>query len=478
MEPLSRLRTTLTLSNSGRRNFIKFSAGTFALWLAERAFAQSKADISGAYYDWQQTMRPESPWLHDYSQTWQTGIFLCQRDGSGQVKKIYHTFEDALDVIRKIDNVSLGMPKIVILAGWQYNGHDSRYPSWGEANESLKRPQDKTALDSLRWLMTAAREYHTIVTLHINMFDAYKDSPLWSLYERSDIILKDKQGVPIEGPTYDGMQSYQISYAQEWKLGYAQKRIDDLIRMVPELKEAGVIHIDAFKSRQGTRLSDPLSSPCLGYTIEDEMAAQRKILRYWRAQGIDVTTEYATNTIDPDPFIGLQAAPNCIDMADLVEYDWLHKPANFLGLPASLYPALPCDEADDTTGDPLEVRFDQVLKTFCTKALPWYYHNNTALKENGFIVPRDYLSDIFIPALWRFRTIVAYSLYGDWDMRQWEKLPARRIWHLPPSWNQFSNVKVSAITPEGLGAPLPVPVTGGAIDLELKRGEAVAIEPA
>jgi hypothetical protein len=49
------------------------------------------------------------------------------------------------------------------------------------------------------------------------------------------------------------MQSYQISYAQEWKLGYAQKRIDALLRMLPELKEAGTIHIDAFKSIRGVR---------------------------------------------------------------------------------------------------------------------------------------------------------------------------------------------------------------------------------
>jgi hypothetical protein len=63
-----------------------------------------------------------------------------------------------LDAIRKIDNLTLGIPKIIFLVGWQFNGHDSGYPSWSVVNEHLKRPQDATALDSLKWLMVSARE--------------------------------------------------------------------------------------------------------------------------------------------------------------------------------------------------------------------------------------------------------------------------------------------------------------------------------
>ena len=57
------------------------------------------------------------------------------------------------------------------------------------------------------------------------MIDAFEDSPLWSEYLKKDIIAKDSQGVPIKGEGFNGMQSFQISYAQEWNLGYAQKRI-------------------------------------------------------------------------------------------------------------------------------------------------------------------------------------------------------------------------------------------------------------
>ena len=93
------------------------------------------------------------------------------------------------------------------------------------------------------------------VSLHINMFDAYEDSPLWKEYLEKDIIAKDSGGHPLKGEVMDApgatpridTQSYQIGYAREWELGLAQKRIDGLVAMLP-IQEAGTIHIDAFHS--------------------------------------------------------------------------------------------------------------------------------------------------------------------------------------------------------------------------------------
>jgi hypothetical protein len=50
------------------------------------------------------------------------------------------------------------MPQVLYLTGWQYNGHDSKYPAWEEVNEALKRDEDATALESLRWLISEARK--------------------------------------------------------------------------------------------------------------------------------------------------------------------------------------------------------------------------------------------------------------------------------------------------------------------------------
>jgi hypothetical protein len=40
--------------------------------------------------------------------------------------EVYLAFEQALGVIRRLDHIPLGIPKIVYLVGWQFNAHDSK----------------------------------------------------------------------------------------------------------------------------------------------------------------------------------------------------------------------------------------------------------------------------------------------------------------------------------------------------------------
>jgi hypothetical protein len=438
-----------------------------------RCFGQ---EVSGDYYDWLPTMEPERPWLHNYSQTVVMKMHLCDRDADGNVSKVYLNFSDALEVIKKLDNVTLGIPKIIYLVGWQFNGHDSKYPSWNKVNERLKRPEDKNAEQSLKWLMVEARKYHTTVSLHINMIDAYKDSPLWETYDKNNIILKDNSGEPIQGEVHGGMQSYQISYAQEWRTGFAQKRIDELLQILPELKEAGTIHIDAFHSIQPVRPameptrqdSDQLSSPYLGLTVEDEIAAQRKIIRYWRAMGLDVTTEGDTNHLKPDPFIGLVPMAWWYDPAAFTMFDWLHKPADFVGLPPRLYSGTPMHAEEEILRDPQHL--EGLAQQFCEKVVPWYYANNAEPKEVGFNwTPNEY--GVFVPALWLPATIVACGMTESGpDSKSIES------WRLPQSWGKPSSVKMMRITPEGLEQQAILRVSNNTIELPLKAGEVYAIQ--
>src|SRR5262245_36053766 len=216
----------------------------FGLLLTMSAFAQVTdwKDISGDYYNWKKTMQPERPWLHDYSQTLVMKFYMAERDANGNLAHVYMRYDDALEEIKKLDRITLGVPKIVYLVGWQFTGHDSGYPAFSVMNEALKRPADTTALESWHWLCREAKKYHTSISVHINMLDAYQNSPLWDTYLEKDIIIKDRQGIPIPGEVFGGLQSYQVDYAQEWKLGYAVKRIDDLLEMFPELKDVGTIH--------------------------------------------------------------------------------------------------------------------------------------------------------------------------------------------------------------------------------------------
>lgn len=404
---------------------------------------------SGDYYDYTKTMRPERPWLLPYHQSLVYLIMLATRGGDGGMDKLYLTFEQALDAIRKVRNLTCGIPQIIYLIGWHHEGHDSKYPDWGEVNPHLKRPQDATALDSLRWLIREARRYNATVSLHLNMFDAYQDSPLWDEYVARDIIAKDREGKVIPGKAWGGMTSCQISYTQEWKLGLAQKRIDDLIAMVPELVKGKTIHIDAFLGARPLARQEPIS-PYLGYTKEQEVATQRKIYRYWRDRGIDVTSEWVNGFRD-DRFVGLQP------------WTW-HGGEAVADLPDELYCTNVMEKARELWGDPKDERHADYPAEFFLKVLPWYYKNNPA----GTADPRSMIdgTDICMPALWcEEKTIIAYSKEGY----------ASKTWQLPPDWRGAAKATIARLAFEGTEPRGEVPVADGTVTLRAGKDEALKI---
>lgn len=266
-----------------------------------------------APFEWHITPR------HDYSQSYITKLFMSQsmfegdymgvykmRDNGKQ--EVYATCEDAMDIIRGMDAITIGLPKIVYLVGWQYNGHDSKYPAFFEGDEALKRPQDTNALESLRWLMEGAKEFHTAVSLHVNMFDCYTDSPLYDEYLKADVLAKSKDGELLHGDW-----GYKISYTAEWEKGLTQKRLDSLCAILP-IADAGTLHIDAFHNTLPTpyvnsdgeiaiELVAPIS-PWHGYDEARDVQTQQNIVKHLDAKGIDVTIEgvgegeYASKAFD------------------------------------------------------------------------------------------------------------------------------------------------------------------------------------
>ncbi|MCF0168259.1 MAG: hypothetical protein HUJ93_06445, partial [Bacteroidales bacterium] len=251
-------------------------------------------------FEWKVTPR------YDYSKMFTTKIFLCQAEYDGDFlgkckihdngrQTVYLTFNQAYELIKGIDQITLGIPKIAYLVGWQYNGHDSKYPAFFEGNEALKRPEDEDALQSVRWLMEAAKEYNTTVSLHINMFDAFDDSPLFEKYRDAGVLAKKKDGTLMNSEW-----GYKVCYPAEWEKGLAQERIDKLCSLLP-IAEAGTIHVDAFHqtapvpfiNKEGKYQVGFISpvSPGHNYTAEQDMEARANIVKYFDSKGIDVTTE-------------------------------------------------------------------------------------------------------------------------------------------------------------------------------------------
>ncbi len=440
----------------------------------------------GDYYDYSKTGAPERPYLIDYPKTMTMKMYLAQPDGKGG-STVFMTFAQALENLKIVDKLTRGMPKIAYLVGWQYLGHDDKYPAWHEVNAALKRPEDATPLDSYLWLAHEASKCHTIISVHINMTDAYPNSPLWQQYTNADLFARNADGSRWRIGGTEEYPVYQVCYEREWASGMAQKRIDYIIDML-KLRDARTVHLDAFF---------PRFSEYHGITQDMETRAMRKIYRYWRDKGVDVTSEQQAR-MRPDPFIGLQPMAWWFDLT-------LEQQA---AIPASLacggLPYTPNTETggflfgqqmhgEDLFGTYGVTPFvPSFQKQFCTTSLPSYYQNlrklerydaanqathysgglalcarDMTMKENGRLL-REH-NDVFIPVGWaKLPEIIAFSETGY----------AARPWELPPDWAAVKTVSVSTVTEQGLVLKdRRLPVVHGKITLSLNPMEEALVCP-
>jgi glycosyl hydrolase family 101 (putative endo-alpha-N-acetylgalactosaminidase) len=436
---------------------------------------------------------PVIQWKNDYSKTLTMKIFLASISFQGKYKRrddgdqeIFLNFEQALEVIKKIDHLTCEMPKIIYLVGWQFSGHDSKYPSWDEVNKKLKRKEDKNALESLRWLINEGKKYHTKVSLHINMFDAYDDSPLWTEYVEKDIIAKNLEGNLIEGEC-----GWPISYAQEFKTGMAQKRIDRLVQMIPEIKSSGTIHIDAFHSWPPLSPKGPIS-PFLGFTLEEETEAQRQIFLYWAKHNIDVTSE-GSGFLRITSFEGYQP----------MAWWYTESIKNYMKWPANYY----CGGKDGNPiraklfgrsmhGEPIIQKDPQnlsgFLEEFCLNVIPWQFLNqferqkytnllvfiqvqysdnikSSILGKSHRISQRGKLlknsNDLCIPIHWELHSMIAYSKKGY----------PKKKWPIPSEWDKIKTFQMYEITINGLVFITDIPIQEKGIELSLKPKQAILL---
>jgi len=450
-----------------------------------------------------------APFYRDYHQTLVLKLFLgmegvpverVEKDPLFQKPHdVLCTFEEALEVIRKADNLTREMPKIVYLVGWQKGGHDHGYPSWDEVNPRLKRARDATALESLRWLIREARRFNTTVSLHLNMVDAYRQSPLWDEYVANDCFAKDENGqLLVAGIQMKGEGMYNVVYPREWAAGLAQRRIDRLIQMIPELKAGHTIHVDVFIAQRenGKPISPWHAKPENGGLTPDKyVETQRKIFHYWRDRGFDVTGEGIFWAHPPgEGFTGLQAMSW-----------WYPGDTGYqMRIPECLMARGRTDRGSDGDfrfgssmhGEEIWQRDKDTmpgfLGMFCRTTLPWSYlsrlervtfeketlaysdgvvarveDGKKMIRRGDFVLRED--DNLFVPAPWRKREIIAYSRLGY----------TGRTWLLPDAWRRVKGVDLYRITLGGRSLlQRCVPVIQSRLSLSLAPEEAISLVPA
>lgn len=450
-------------------------------------------EVSGEVYDYTKTMAPERPYMHEYDKTMTMKLFMARPDGMGGTV-VGNTFADALDVIKGVDNLTRGVPKIIYLVGWQYEGHDCKYPSFSQFNEALKRPQDKSARDSYLWLQKEAKKYNTTVSVHVTLHDAEEDSPLFDEYVEKDLICKTAKGELSRYAVFNGVQCYHINVVNEWNSGMLQKRFDELTENC-NLTDAKTFHCDAFLARL---------SPGHGHDKLAMETAMRKFVRYMRDKDIDVTVEFLHNGSDRiDQMYGLIPM---VWWMDLTSDERAKLPASLIaggrdGIfggriydePAFLFGDGYTLEDDFNFNDNYPDRdrhaaFERTKHGIATRTIPYMFYNrhkvlaydrdaktvdfedgiktdwhNRKVTQNGRLL-RDG-DDTFYPLAWKEREIMAYSKDG-YKGKKWE---------LPENWKGVKKVKAATITTGGLTNEQILPVKKGKVTLSLKPNEMISI---
>jgi len=468
---------------------------------------------------------PSYPWNREWSQHYIYQWHLVEHGppwhlgfqfGPASVRK-------TLAQIEKIDRVTRGVPKVILLCGWQQfvEGKvtwDTQFPSFTATDKSFKDDSiGPTPNDAIRWLMREAKKFNTLVSFHLDFALAQQHSALWQKYRDLDLLCKNEKGEIRHYGHWEG----RVHLQREFDAGVFQERLEDFIRAFPEILDTGCVHND-------WNCSD--TSPWHGYTHEDDTAAMGRCMAWLKqAHGLDTCGELVTSGSYGTQFLALS-----FYRLDFMRADPVKVPAYiFCGghggqqigaegakcyTPGAL--VFPNDAqlvgasnqgefGYHYTNDEGNPEFENNLfRDFCCTTLPWYYLNRllrlsfdenpgvphgaldgrfksvqfsdnvkSFMDEDGKVrITRDghpirIGNDVFIPALWKTnREIIAWS-DGGYKARRWK---------LPAEWRDVAAVDFYDNTLNGVRLrKSSVNVDGaGFLELSLSARDGVVIVPA
>ena len=225
------------------------------------------------YHLWLNRQFPDADPLYKKAIWYQ--VFNAEKD-----RGVLTTFKETLEIIRQIHHVTGGVPQIAYLIGWQFDGHDTGYPSLNRVNPKLAENPER-AEEELRELVRRAKEeYDCIVSYHINLDDAYVDAPDWD----PAILSRDPDGADRLWLDTPKQRAYHICHTKDVESGQVFRRIDDFLKAVPVER---TVQVDAFRN---TNASWEADGSYIG-PLEELVCGMKPILSYFRDRGIDVSTE-------------------------------------------------------------------------------------------------------------------------------------------------------------------------------------------
>lgn len=434
---------------------------------------------------------------YNYSECMVMKLGMAFPDKENQGKsKVLLTFEDALEYIKKIDNITQGITKIYYLVGWQYLGHDDKYPDFYEVNEALKREEDETAYDSFKWLCDEAKKYHSVISVHINFNDAYDNAPSFDDFVKAGALIRKKNGKPNPIEKYNGRKCYKTCHKGYYESGLFKRQFDRYVDTFPFIAETGTIHVDNFQCYTNYA---PFVS------IKEMQNARRKMIEYVKSKGIDITSEFTykeSDALPNRPIFGLprdhfKSTP--MDTVGLIPMSWWcyrmtdkellgNPPQNYCGgefrektLNNIFYGNMHGEDIVKKDNDNWVRDF---IHRFATYQVPCHFLNTQKrlaiygkgnnkyckfsngivsyakgrrITQNGKIIKEG--DTLFLPFVHKESTYIAYSKNGDcrdWDITETDKAIAE-IYRITENGNEFirkipiNNNRLHINLPERIG---------------------------
>ena len=415
---------------------------------------------------------PLYPYKRDLSQTLTFKIMLrCALEND------HHNLDlgAVAKYLQQIDCISRGLPKVVILGGFQQGGHDHTYPWWMPIDSTLYAPGGLKGKDALLWLMNEAKKYNTNCTFHVNPFDAYMDSPMWDMYVKKDLLCRNADGSLVKGDVWWNRQSYFVNMVNEWNAGVTKQRIDAFIEQVPLVKETGVLYFD----------NETQYPPSLYHyvTKEDQISAIKKAAEYLKTEyGIQLIGEYADtnlygvcslgvtwdwwaslniNQMEVAPYIACGGRDGTHDELYGGQIDLTKRRFQVFGASVQL-------EDTQFQRDPFKVARELLHHTYVYFYLnrllrlkyetrdtlgitltlsdnvvsKWDNDNVHRLYRDGYLMKEGH--DVFVPVFWvNHLEIMAYSVKGRTG-----------IWHFPREWTGIEKVDIYTFNEDFTGLRL------------------------
>ena len=196
--------------------------------------------------------------------------FQIECDGVEEIR----TFADALQRVKELYEITGGAKQVMLLRGWQHQGHDTGYPDVFTVNKKAG------SLDDLKYLIDEARKYNAIVTFHDNYDDMYEENG----YFDGGIAARNGHGGYLTSWIWVGGISVLTSFPKLIRSGKMQKRVKKTLEMYP-VKDS--YHLDVLSCE--VKRYD--FSPEIRMAAQEVVEYKKEVIKEFEKYGFTITSE-------------------------------------------------------------------------------------------------------------------------------------------------------------------------------------------